>query len=279
MKNFQIFFVIFISIFSSSSTFNITCRYNTDLFWNQLGHIYHCEVTSSSLNAGSNISHVSGTHLHERTNFDVTGIFFNQNCAQISSVPINIRDFFPNLLAINLRGCGITNPNGRDLQPYNNLLSFSISHTIGLVEIPGNLFSNTPSIFTVNFDNNRIARVGRDLLSHLQHLQSAFFNFNICISSSAWNREGLLPLIELLRQNCAEPIDQVTPTTELVSTTTNEYGCVQGNYDDRICTLEAENKLLRNNVENLQNEVEKLAKDFKELQRVVLDLTSRPCAC
>lgn len=277
MKNFKIFFVLFFSIFTLSSAFQIQCRFTIQRFWDNLGNIYHCEVTSSSALAGHNITQVTGTHMIGRTNFDVQGIIFLNNCAHINTVPRNIREFFPNLIAISMSGCGIHSLNGDELQNYNNLLSFSIQNTVHFVHIPGNLFLNTRSLLSVNFNGNRIINVGQDLLTNLRHLQTAFFFSNVCINNGAWTQAAVPFLIEELRRNCPDPNDFTTTvmtptTTELGSTTTNEFGCVQGNYDERICMLEVEN-------ENLRDEMKKMKEDILYLSKTVLDLTSRPCAC
>jgi hypothetical protein len=276
MKNFKIFFALFLSIFSSSSSFHIQCRFNANSWWEQLGYIYNCEVTSSSLMTGLNVTQISGIHLQGRSDFDVQGIFFMTNCAHVNTIPRNVRDFFPNLIAINMRGCGINSLNGDELQPYENLLSFSLTNSLGFVHIPGHLFVSTPHMLAVAFDNNRINRVGRDLLSNLRHLQAASFFSNVCINNGAFNMAQVVGLIEDLRQRCSDPNDFTTTvistTTELISTTTNEFGCVQGNYGERICALEVEN-------ENLRDEIRKMKDDISYLAEAVLNLKSRPCAC
>lgn len=272
-------FILLTTTFSLSTSFQVFCRYNIGLHWNHLGNIYNCEVTSSSLIAGPNITSVHGTHMFGRSNFDVGGIFFNTNCGQINTVPRNIRDFFPNLIAISMNSCGISTLNGDELRPYDTLIWIKISNSRTLSRIPGNLFSSTPNMIHVSFRSNQITQVGRDLLEPLQHIRSADFASNVCINFFAWSPPEIVTLIQTLRRQCPHDDDIFVTTTELMSTTTNEHGCGEGNYDQRICALEVENENLRENVANLQNDVERLTQDLNELKQIVLDLTTRPCAC
>ncbi|XP_070489945.1 toll-like receptor 13 [Chironomus tepperi] len=94
-------------------------------------------------------------------------------------------------------------------------------------------------------------------------------------------------------------VSTTTVSTTTITSTTNEStttrptlppGCTDGNIDERVCRLEdrnrdleEENKELTNVTTAMQEQIENLEKHFnsaiEELERKILELSHRPCAC
>lgn len=68
----------------------------------------------------------------------------------------------------------------------------------------------------------------------------------------------------------------VTPPTTTSIRPTLPPGCNDGNLDQRVCELEHKNAILEANLEN-QSKVFSAA--IEELERKILELSHRPCAC
>jgi FtsZ-binding cell division protein ZapB len=183
-----------------------------------------------------------------------------------------------------------------------------------LTRIPGNLFASTPKIKAVHFYNNKIQHVGEGLLDHLQDLRLAIFSSNICISKTA-RSECQVPALIFALRNCTD-IETET-TTEITATTeapeepqtcdfgdiyyeSDEFECfvckindkvenlkINGeNIESKVEELSEKNEALEGEVEELKvakeilsRDVETMKQNLLELEQMVIDLTTRPCAC
>jgi hypothetical protein len=288
--------IIICALISSSIAININCRYEVTSYNFDMVNLYTCVVTHITLTGSPRIESVTGSHLSGRTNADVQQINFGWSfatCAGIDFIPQGINDFFPNTLSLLVAACGINTLTGEELNEYQNLMSLTMRDN-QIERIPGNFFQNNLKIQHINFINNTITRTGSGLLDHLDDLMSAYFDLNICINDRAsQNRTGVLRLIETLRVNCSDPEDFTTTLSSTTVTSTHDPTCPSGNTDQRICNLEEENKDQHDSIEGLRSENERINREledhkekFKDLQdqmlkleELLLELTSRPCAC
>lgn len=270
MEKFAIL-VIFLGLLSSSQAISIDCFYTT-VNWTFFGNMYTCEVTSLSNNDNlTDITNVTGSHLWGFNNFDVKVLFFNQNCANLPTIPRNIADIFPNFIGMHFRRCtGLPPLHGDELVIYPKLQMFGLVENLRLTQLPGHLFSNNRFMIRVIFSNNQLMEVGRGLLDPLINLRSASFANNICINQTAESRLDIPALIETLRTDCPDHTE--IPTTTWIPGTTNQYGCIDGNLNDRICQLEVENQQLR-------SIVDQLARDVANVQEKLLEISTQPCTC
>jgi chromosome segregation ATPase len=143
------------------------------------------------------------------------------------------------------------------------------------------------------FYSNKIQHVGEGLLDGLQNLYSAIFENEVCIYKNANNPSEIPALIEALRQNCTDIETTTTTTISPPRCDINDFEDFACRLDEEIENLRDENENLKENVENLTENVENLNQQNQEmreklenqaevllqLEQMVIELYSRPCAC
>lgn len=267
--------------------------------------IYSCDVSSIDLSANStHVASYEGPHMSGRSAVDVSGIYFPAcSIANLRTFPRGFSTIFPNIFAFDFRGCAYNTLDGDELNEYPSLRFFRSLRT-PIVRIPGIFFAATPKVEFIDFDNNRIEHVGEGLLDDLPHLTRVYFR-NRCLNMRALNRSEVQTLIEALRVHCPDvehetttvsvtttmipPTTTSTATTQLTTTlsptTSTTIGtqppsrCEIEDLEDFVCGLDEENQHLRERVRRLEEENEEFRWMFAELERKVLYLTARPCAC
>jgi cell division protein FtsB len=289
--------LVLLALFSAITALEIHCGFQMEHWWTQIGNQYSCKVITIFLTGNKSLERVTGIHDIERSNDDVKQIVFGSpgNCSFIDFVPQDIHSHFPNLIGIAFEeNCMISTLNGDELKDYSNLEWFSM-YGNPVERIPGNFFEFNPKVRLAHFSWNQISQVGSSLFSGLQNLTTASFLANPCISESVYqNRTGILQLIQHLREKCVDPYDWTTTTTLATTTTiTEDPSCPAGNATQRICDLEDETQTLREKNEDLRSENEKITGELKDLrekvqnldgellrlEEMLLEYTSRPCAC
>jgi hypothetical protein len=269
----------------------------------------------------------NGSHVGNRNRNDVRGVRFPADvCASsnLTEIPNNLLNIFPNLIALEFINCPITTLSGFELENYPNLEVFELSFT-DLERIPGNFFNITNSISHINFSDNKIKFTGTNLLNHLNNLRRLYFERNICIDMHAQNNNQINALIQCLNNNCRDndegstttfiPAPPSVPTASLPSTTStpnsecdiDEVDLVVCNLKDQVEKIEIkienltnENQNIKFSINGLEEEVKDLSKSnenllgtvnemqeklneqakvLKEFERLLIDLTARPCGC
>ena len=291
--------LIFLTFIATANSILIECDFNTETTWASIGRVYTCKVTLLNLyDNPTTITGISGTHMSGKSNADVKFVYFMARNA-LEVIPKGLSDFFPNLFALSFEYCWINNLNGNELEDFPNLEWFSFRFN-DLIRVPGNLFATNPNMKYINFSNNKISHVGEGIFYHLR-VETLIFGQNVCIDRNAWLASEIPILIETLRVNCPDFEPETTTTT---STTLQQQKCEIPNFENFVCELDEEIQILRLENENFRNQVEALesqveilknshenfqnqmeaelaeqAEKLQEFERIILDLTSRPCTC
>lgn len=88
--------------------------------------------------------------------------------------------------------------------------------------IPGNLLQGNPDLVHICLDDNKIAKIGHNLLLSLQKLTRVGLKSNICINKKVKTRNELPQIIAEIEEKCFEKpaITQTTATTSRSAKTT-----------------------------------------------------------
>lgn len=294
----KVLFFIF-AYLGNTAAITIGCNF-TNISFTVVERRYTCSITSMDFTGNTtHITGYTGTHLIGKSSEDVEMVNINQSiCPQmnITVFPPGFSTIFPNVIGINSYSCQITTLTGNELLEYPNLEFFALF--VGQIQrIPGNFFSATPKMRFVDFEQNQVKHVGLGLLDGLTNLTRVEMNGNICVNKIASTPSQITDLKEILRTNCTD-IDNTTTTTEITSTTTisttnQQPKCDIGDMEDFVCGLEEEIQYLKEKDENLQSQVDALNEqnsfllneneDIRailiELERMIIELSSKPCAC
>lgn len=256
----------------------IDCRFNFDVYWPVLGHVYTCEVMSMDFSDNSTfITGFNGTHVSGYSNDDVRMIEFDLRLCprfNLTIVPKGFLNFFPNFTGLAFYNCSIDFLNGNELDEYPNL-EYWFSQNTELTRVPGEFFVSTLGLRFVNFGNNKIQRIGEGLLDHLNDLDRAFFYNNDCISHSAANPTQIPALIRALKEKCPDIDDETTTETTTEISTTSEPRCEIDDIEIFVCNLEEEIEMLKIENENMQSQIRNLNEENLYLKDIVEDLRRR----
>ena len=176
----------------------ITCNYS-EANWQGIGTYYTC-FASAVVSNETTIVNVEGEHVDGRTDADVVGLsFYNQN--DINRLPLNLAEFFPNLVAFDWVFGNLTRVSADDLSVFPNLEILSL-YGNQLVSLADNLLSNLLRLQFVDFGNNSLGRVGQGLLSNLTELKWALFQRNPCINIVAATPDAIEELNNVFEIQC-----------------------------------------------------------------------------
>lgn len=172
--------------------------------------IYSCDLTVEHSGNLSSVVSVVGNHLEGKTNSDVKRIFIN-NSSTFTSIPSNIGNLLPNLIAVEFRAELITSVTAEDLKQFANVTCLSI-YVSPIVSLDGDLFKYTPHIQALFIPSNKIVNVGADLLTNLVDLKVVNFLSNPCLSYYASKPQQVEWIKSNLPSRCP-PIVTTAPTT------------------------------------------------------------------
>lgn len=176
-----------------------------------LGDVYLCQpqVISDEDDSGV-LENVLGEHLESKTNDDVGMLnVYQQN---LSFIPKDIPDFFPNLRGLNWHESDLAKLSSEDLKPFPKLLYLGMRFT-QLTTVDSDLFEHTPNLQYITFAGSQIHHVGADLVTHLKDLRILDFQLNKCIHRIAKTPEQVAKMNEDLPTECppwikAENVDE-----------------------------------------------------------------------
>lgn len=182
----------------ASNSINIDCHFFLSPFGKN-SEIYQCDTKSLNVEAPSIVSNISGAHLDGKKNSDVERLKIeNQVC---HFMPSGFDSFFPNLKSLRIVSTGLKKISLQDLKPFP-LLEFIEIYANDVSSLQTDIFSSTLRLTSINFQDNKINKIGRDLLAPLKHLRKAHFNGNLCISQRADEPDKIKDLQEKLNKEC-----------------------------------------------------------------------------
>ncbi|KAG5668374.1 hypothetical protein PVAND_016315 [Polypedilum vanderplanki] len=169
------------------------------------------------------VTEVTGRHQSSNTNDDVKTIKI-ETTRTFSFFPQGLGNFFPNVIAINIRNTNIEILTGEELDEFPQLRSFVFVGS-NLTTISSKLFEKTPNIEFISFSGNKLEKIGRDLFKpiNVTQLKELYFNNNFCINRHENVEIFIKELINELKEKC--PFDDEFTTTTLATTTTMKKKC------------------------------------------------------
>lgn len=152
-------------------------------------------------NSGNDVllDDVYGDHIEGKTNLDVGGLVVHDQF--LKHIPSNLAEFFPYLIAMELKDANLISLSSGDFKPFPNLMIFISFHN-SLVKLDGDLFMFTPKVRWISFYDNFLQHVGQDLLKNLTELEFAGFDKNPCTTLYAETPEEIAELKIWLPVDC-----------------------------------------------------------------------------
>jgi hypothetical protein len=162
---------------------------------------YGCKPSGLDVRTLLEVTNATGTHLPGKSNLDVTRIdIIGQT---LFYLPTGLKNVFPNLRGIRVFLCGLKAISASDLAPFPLLDELNFP-TNDIEVIPADLFAANPNLRYIHFGQNRVKKVGNNLLVNLiPNLIMGEFASNVCINYVGVGESGLNELQSLLNSNCA----------------------------------------------------------------------------
>lgn len=159
---------------------HIDCEFKND-FIHDWGHRYSCRTKKFSIKADERrITSVSGDHLKDRSNLNVTQ-YFARNL-NIERFPIGLGEMFVTIEVIRITSCSMRLVLKADMEKLTVLKYLDL---VGnkIEKLESDTFENTPELVEVVLNNNRLKFVGSGIFEPLHKLQIISFGGNTCIGS------------------------------------------------------------------------------------------------
>lgn len=164
-----------------------------------LGNVYVCDAQVVG-DVNNWINAVLGTHEAGRTNSHVQRL--NVENQRLVLIPLNLNQFFPNLISLRIVNTGLFDIIAGDIYPFPNLQVLDF-HDNELWWIDANLFDHTLNLRWVNFGANIIQRVERNAFARQSQLEWLSFSGNTCTSRWGDTRAAVLQVIPLIEDDCS----------------------------------------------------------------------------
>lgn len=165
------------------------------------GSNLYCEAYKTWNEQVSAVKFVNGTHYEGDTNEQVNSVSFTK-AHRLNHFPRNLREFFPNLIAIYIYDCNISKMLPSDLKAYSELEVLYIKGS-PISSIPGDLFKYNNKLMRICIDfNHHLQHVGLNLIENLKNLEYVSFFSNECINFIADTPEKISDLSEKLAESC-----------------------------------------------------------------------------
>lgn len=165
---------------SLSHCVDIDCEFKND-FIHEWGQRYSCRTKKYVIKDDDRrVKTVSGVHLKNRTNTDVTQ-YFARNL-NIERFPNSLGESFANLEVVRITFCGMRLLLKESMQNLTKLKYLDlISNKIE--KLDSDVFELAPNLVEVVMNNNRLKFIGALILEPLKKLHFISFGGNVCISS------------------------------------------------------------------------------------------------
>ncbi|KAG5669338.1 hypothetical protein PVAND_017226 [Polypedilum vanderplanki] len=215
-------FLLFLT--QKSFSLRLDCNF-VNFFWATLSHTYSCDATIEKCvnddddTCESNRPEVNAIYgLHEenernklrQSDETVHGLLIVHQ-RHVTKFPRNIEGYFPNLLGIDMEGCGLTTISARDLAPFKNLRQISLEDN-KITELASNLFHHNPNLRRIDLEGNNIIHIGLDIFRHLNQLEIVYLRYNPCTNdnSLALNRAEMKVLEWEIQVECPATLNMLS---------------------------------------------------------------------
>lgn len=216
---FQLAKVLFLaSLLPLHESVRINCDYKY-IPWPIIGNTYTCQVKNLNVTeSNDSVLKVLGNHYNPLGNHHVRG--FDIRAQTCYFFPLRIRNWFPNVEAIQIHNSRLKVITHADLQPFIRLRVLHLSAN-QLTTLDNKLFEHNPNLVRIDFKHQKIKHIGYNILDFLDQLAMANFDESGCVNFYAQNgRQGVQDLKKEIRVNCqpiAEMIAEVESLKEMVA--------------------------------------------------------------
>lgn len=185
---------------ASYGSITINCHYEY-FGTSPLSKIYTCLGTIVSCGEGcSDLVEVRGSHLQNRSNEDVEGLFIQEQ--QLKNFPANVTFFFPNIRHIDLQGNVISEIKMTHLEQFGAKLNYLNLKNNVITSIDEDIFKHSFGIASINFDGNNIRYI-TEALTFPSSIQYLNFEHNECIDEIYDGKSDANTIIDAIIINCS----------------------------------------------------------------------------
>lgn len=192
-------FIVLLVMFGTVCGFDLHCEFS-DTGW--FGVINKTGCFIENLNVTTRDQTIKSVNRESLDSFNgslVTEIVINN--VKMNFIPQSLGKLFPNVETFAIFHSTLKEVQKKDLAQFSKLKFVSFPGN-DLKFLPGDLFEENPEISKVIFDDNKITKVGTNLLKPLSKLNQASFLANSCIDKIADNQTELLELAAALKSSC-----------------------------------------------------------------------------
>lgn len=171
----------------------LKCTFYDEGWWPQNRLKYTCRIDNQPL-TDRKVSSFIGKHIDsERGNTEVTAIWFD--ACQMSRLPKNLIDFFPNLETMFVHKCGLKSLSGDDLSRVPKLQQILF---IGndFSSLSDDLLSGLKQLEFVSLNENKIAKICPKMFKKMSSSKVKFIDLrnNLCINAVYAKETSLFPI-------------------------------------------------------------------------------------
>lgn len=148
---------------------------------------YGCDGTpiTSNVTQDTSITSISGDHLNNLTNLNVEALRIWENC-NLTSIPSNIAEFFPNLLGLWINDCKFYSINSESFLNLSKIIEIDLAFN-QIQIVAGSSFKNLKNLEFLYLNGNEILHIGANILQTLENLVYVSFIDNFCISKRSYD--------------------------------------------------------------------------------------------
>lgn len=107
--------------------------------------------------------------LNGETSLDVTGVCILEH-KELENIPNNLTQFYPNMIALDLSGCGIKRISRFDLKNFVNLKEIRLCQ-MEIEVLPDNLFSDLVNLEVIELQRNKIKFIEKEAFAGLKNVK------------------------------------------------------------------------------------------------------------
>lgn len=281
----KIFVCLIVILFLVKSVQNLSIECNFQYVgWIAIGTAYTCRTIQISNLYDKNVNFINGSHINDLSDSNVSAIFFEDEI-DLSFLPRNLNDFFPNLILINSWNTHFNEISSEQLRHFPDLQVFSIGQS-SIKSLPFDLFQFNRNLIYIGIDNSQfLENIGENFLGGLWKLEIASFGHNRCINEIAYGYESIQELNRKLHISCSSISQSTSSTTKsstssssTKTTTTTTTLTTTNSPDIDSCPLTClyEIEKFENIIQKQQEELKNITERMYEMEKILLELTVRP---
>lgn len=143
--------------------------------------------------------------------------------SQIVKFIPQLEKFFPNVEGLAIYNSKLQEVHQKDLAQLPKLKQLYLNYN-ELSSLPSDLFEQNLELLYIDFDGNRLKHIGKNLITHLNKLNEAWFSNNICIDKYASVQSKLSELSAAFIEKCSDFSQPPRPNLLKTIMTTKKSG-------------------------------------------------------